>query len=195
MGSTVLNKLRAKNGIVRRFQKNEDGSTAIEFVLLALPFSALLFAILETAIVFFITSTMTHAVSEASRTIRTGTFQQGCADDEDAFKAAVCNGMAQIGNCSQRLRIDVVKSSTNQFQMSLLPQLPQEDGSNSNDESPIPASTYTNTGARDVVIVRAQYFHKLALPGKLTFLANRNGNVRLLQTTTAFKNEPFPNSC
>jgi len=60
---------------IRRYLKNREGTAAIEFAILAIPFFMLLFAILELAIVFFINSTLTHSVSEASRQIRTGNFQ------------------------------------------------------------------------------------------------------------------------
>src|SRR5437660_530468 len=38
---------------MRRFARQQDGSTMVEFGLVAAPFLALVFAILETAIVFF----------------------------------------------------------------------------------------------------------------------------------------------
>lgn len=180
---------------LRSLKKDKSGSTAIEFAMLAIPFSGLIFAIIETALVFFLTSTMANAVSSTSRLIRTGQFQAGCADNKDDFKQAVCDTMGSIGNCQGRLRIDVVRASNNQFELSLLPPPDVEDPSDPNAETPIPDSSYVTSGAGDIMIVRAQYFHKLALPGWITFLPNRNGNVRLLQTTTAFKNEPFPGTC
>ena len=39
--------------LVRRFVRQEDGVAAVEFALVAAPFLALIFAILETALVFF----------------------------------------------------------------------------------------------------------------------------------------------
>ncbi len=180
---------------LKRYSKNADGSTAMEFAILAIPFSGLLFAILETAIVFFISSTMTNAVSNASRQIRTGQFQAVCADNEQTFKNLVCSNMGQLGNCQQRLRVDVVKLTNGNFDLSALPTTPPENTADPNQETPIPGSTYTSSAGEEIVIVRAQYFHKLVLPGWMTMLPNRNGNVRLLQSTTAFKNEPFPGTC
>jgi len=60
---------------IRRYLKNKEGTAAIEFAILAIPFFMLLFAVLELAVVFFINSTLNHAVSEAGRQIRTGNFQ------------------------------------------------------------------------------------------------------------------------
>jgi len=45
---------------LRGYLANRDGASAIEFAILFLPFIMLVFAILELAIVFFITATMTH---------------------------------------------------------------------------------------------------------------------------------------
>jgi len=131
----VTHKKLTKFRSLRNYLRNKEGSTAIEFALLALPFSALLFAIVETAVVFFISSSISHALSEAGRDVRLGSFQQA-------------GGV-------------------------------------------IPASTYQSSGGNDVVIARARFFHRLALPGNLTLLANRAGNIRLIEATTAFRNEPF----
>jgi len=76
---------------MRRYLKNREGTAAIEFAILAIPFFMLLFAILELAIVFFINSTLNHSVSEASRQIRTGNFQS-CGTKEK-FKELVCANM------------------------------------------------------------------------------------------------------
>ncbi len=50
----------------RRFARQQDGAAAVEFALVAAPFSALIFAILETALVFFAGQTLETAAS-ASR--------------------------------------------------------------------------------------------------------------------------------
>jgi len=166
----------------RRYRKNRDGATAIEFAILAIPFFSLIFAILELAIVFFISSAMSHAVSEAGRQIRVGNFQAcGTADE---FRDLVCANMASIGSCDTRLRIDVVSGT--KFSTTTLAD-PDPD-----DPDP-PAHVYTNTSAGAPVVVRAQYFHQLALPSALTRLENIPGtNVRRLDAITAFQNEPFP---
>jgi len=102
---------------IRRYLKNREGTAAIEFAILAIPFFMLLFAILELAIVFFINSTLTHSVSEASRQIRTGNFQ--ACGSQDKFKELVCANMQGLGNCEKRLRIDVV--TDNSFNTITLP--------------------------------------------------------------------------
>ena len=87
---------------IARLSKNTDGATAIEFALLALPFFALLFGILELAVIFFISSTLNFAVSEAGRQIRTGSFQL-CSQAQ--FKALVCSNMSGVGDCLSLIHI------------------------------------------------------------------------------------------
>ena len=176
---------------IRRYLKNREGTAAIEFAILAIPFFMLLFAILELAIVFFINSTLTHSVSEASRQIRTGNFQ--ACGSKDKFKELVCANMQGLGNCEKRLRIDVVTdNSFNTITLPAPPAPPDPDPSDPTAED-IENGTYTNTVASAPVIVRGLYYHKLVLPPQLTRLENISGKgIRLLAATTAFKNEPFP---
>ena len=48
--------------LARRFARAQDGAAAVEFALVAAPFLALIFAILETALVFFAGQTLEAAV-------------------------------------------------------------------------------------------------------------------------------------
>ena len=50
---------------MRRFTRKEDGATAIEFGMVAAPFFALLFAILETVFVFYAGQTLENAVGDS----------------------------------------------------------------------------------------------------------------------------------
>ena len=62
---------------VGRFIRQRDGATVVEFGLVALPFLGLLFAILQTALVFFAGQVLQTAVTNASRLIMTGQAQTG----------------------------------------------------------------------------------------------------------------------
>jgi len=88
---------------LRKYRRARDGATAIEFAILLVPFSAMLFAIIELGIVFFI--------------------QAGVAD---TFEQKVCDNMAGLGDCGL-LRVDVVSSSTGKFEPDLLPPTPTSD--------------------------------------------------------------------
>lgn len=174
---------------LNRYKTDNKGATALEFGLLAAPFLMILFAIVELAVVFFLNSTLTHAMHESARDVRTGEFQASCGGAAE-FKSAVCDKLA-IGSCSN-LRIDVVTSPSGRFQPGLLPPAPTTaDPSDPGNPNRLPDS-YVQTAARSVVVVRAEYYHKLAFPGVMTRLSNQPGNYRLLSTSTAFRNEPFP---
>ena len=174
---------------LRGYKRSEDGATAIEFAMLAIPFFSLIFAILELAVVFFISSSLNHAVSEAGRQIRIGNFQN-CG--KAAFKKQVCDTMISIGSCQNNLRLDVIKNTT--FGEITLPDIPPPPivppGSA---PPPVVNGDYDESVAGEPVVIRALFYHKLILPAQLTRLGSSPGsNTRIIRSTTAFRNEPFP---
>ncbi len=91
---------------MRRFARKEDGAAAIEFGMVAAPFFALLFAILETAFVFFAGQTLENAVGDSSRLIMTGQAQsQGM--NQSTFKDAVCARVYGLFDCQNGVHVDV----------------------------------------------------------------------------------------
>ena len=178
----------------KRFKKNEDGATAIEFAVVALPFFALLFGIMELAVVFFINSALVQATSEAGRVLRVGNFQACGGADE--FKAIVCNNMTGLGNCWKNVRIDVIQGDS--FKTIALPEIPEieEVDATKTGEEAIPQTLngqFDGNAAGDTMVVRAVLNYRLALPPLLTRLENPPGSgARRLIATTAFNNEPFP---
>jgi len=151
---------------IRRYLKNKEGTAAIEFAILAIPFFMLLFA----------------------GQIRTGNFQD--CGTQDNFKKLVCAKMSGLGNCEKRLRIDV--ATGNSFGSVTLPEPPEPpkpDPKDPNATVQIPNGEWVDTTA----VIRGLYYHKLVLPPQLTRLESIEGRgIRLLNSTTAFKNEPFP---
>src|ERR1700742_1203357 len=90
----------------RRIVREQDGATTVEFALLMAPFLALIFAIIETAIVFFAGQTLETANAEAARLIMTGQAQtQGFSQAQ--FKNAVCSRIYGLFNCQGGLYVDV----------------------------------------------------------------------------------------
>ncbi len=61
-----------RRGFLARFLRDRSGSTAIEFTILAIPFSLLVFAILESCIAFAGQEVMANATDAVARQIRTG---------------------------------------------------------------------------------------------------------------------------
>src|SRR3569833_1128787 len=108
--SRLLTKTLAGTGLrlVRRFARQQSGATTFEFALVAAPFMALLFAILETAIIFFAGQVLETAMADSARLIMTGQAQTN-GFDQTAFKNAVCSRIYGLFDCQNSLMIDVRK--------------------------------------------------------------------------------------
>src|SRR5437763_5625471 len=90
----------------RRMLREQSGAAAVEFALVAAPFLALLFAIIETAIVFFAGQALETAVADSSRLIMTGQAQSQNFDAA-AFKNAVCAKIFGLFDCQNGVYVDV----------------------------------------------------------------------------------------
>ena len=78
-----------------RFSRDEDGAVAIEFAALAIPFSMLVFAILESCISFAGQQILVNTTDAIARQIRTG--QLKAADvNATSLKAAICEDLEII---------------------------------------------------------------------------------------------------
>ena len=114
MGHFTSSKLRAggisRFGLLRAFRRRDDGSVAIEFGLVLAPFLAVLFAIMETAMVFFAGQTLETAVANSARLIMTGQAQNGELT-ETTFKEEVCGKIQGLFNC-ENVTVDVKKYNT-----------------------------------------------------------------------------------
>lgn len=174
--------------LVSRFARQERGATAIEFGMVAMPFLALTFAILETAIIFFAGQTLESAVQNASRLILTGQAQTGGANysTADAFRTnAVCpNSAAFLFDCS-KIYVDV-KSYTSFGQISQTPPVTN----NQFDQS---KTGYTLAGPNCIQTVTVYYVWPVYVSLLSDNLSNL-GNNRLLSASAVFKNEPYATS-
>jgi Flp pilus assembly pilin Flp len=170
-------------GRFRRFGRDENGAIAVEFAIVATPFIALMFAILETALVFFGGQLLESAISNSARLIRTGQAQQQGFTAEQ-FKDSVCSQVMSVFDCYGGLVLDVRKYAT--FDSVNLGMPLDEDGNLIVDEE------YQPGKGGEIVVVRA--FYKWTTFSRLLGLdlTNMSGGYRLLASTAAFKNEPFP---
>jgi Flp pilus assembly protein TadG len=88
-------KRRFRRRLLGAFVKNRDGSTAIEFTMLAIPFSLLVFAILESCISFAGQQVLANATDDIARQLRTG--QIKATDiNETILKNMVCDRLEII---------------------------------------------------------------------------------------------------
>lgn len=181
--------------IFRQFARQEDGTTMVEFGLVAAPFLALMFAILETALFFFASQTLETAVADSSRLILTGQAQNSAdtdpawkADPLKQFKADVCNRIKAMFDCNTGFYVDV--RSYNQFSAADL-SLPLDKGKVVTGFTP----QYNPGGPGDIVVVRVMYewpMYLSFLTTNIKFdLSNMTSGKRLIMATAAFRNEPY----
>lgn len=172
----------AGRGFLARLWRDRRGATALEFALVALPFFSLMLAIFETTAVFFATSTLENAVSDAARQIRTGQVQSANMTGIQ-FKALICAKTVPLLACDENLTVDV-RSFAN-FQAVNFP-APLDANKNFQIQP-----QFTPGQAGDIVLVRVFYTWKVVTPLIGATLANMVDNKRLISTATAFRNEPF----
>lgn len=167
---------------IGRFRRAQQGSAAVEFAMLAIPFFLLLYAVIDTSLVYFATQTLENGVATAARQIKTGQAQAANMTQQQ-FRTLICNQITMLLACDARLGIDVRKFTS--FSNVALPAALDQNGN-------LTGNYQFNMGvAGDIVVVRAFYAWPVLTPTFGQSLVNMNGNARLLTAAMAFKNEPF----
>jgi Flp pilus assembly protein TadG len=167
--------------LLRRFRRNSDGATIVEFAIVAPTFFALLFAILETAMVFLAGQVLETITQDSARMILTGQAQQGNFTQAN-FRSYVCSQIPALFSCTD-MAIDVT-SYTSFASISLNNPI---DGSGNY----TPPSGWSCGGPGSIVVVRITYPWQLYVTGLGYNISNFNGNQRLLTAIAAFQNEPY----
>jgi len=168
---------------VRRFARRDEGAAAVEFGMVAAPFLALMFAIMETALVFFAGQTMETAVADSARLIMTGQAQSQ-SFDAAAFKTSVCSKIGGLFNCAGGLYVDVKTYSS-------FGSVDNSSPVDANGQLKTGSFGYTPGGPGDIVVVRLMYQWPVYASMLGFNLGNMAGNKRLLLATAAFRNEPY----
>jgi Flp pilus assembly protein TadG len=166
---------------LRRLCTSEAGAAIVEFALVGPAFIALLFAILETGVVFVTQQVLQTATTEAARLIMTGQAQTQSLSSS-AFQQDVCDNSGDWLNCGNLyVNVQVFSSFTSMTMLN-----PIQNGR-------IDSTTmhFNFGGPGDIVLV--QVFYQLPVyTAPLGFdLSNMSGSNRLLIATSVFRNEPY----
>lgn len=177
----------ARRRRLRAFLVSNEGATAVEFAMVAFPFFALLFGVLELGMLFMASATIDAATTQVARQIRTGQFQSSASHSTSDFKTAVCNGMSWIStsDCQANLSVDA-RTFASFSAVDLTPPIKN----NQIDQTQL---TFTPGNACDIVLVRVFYPWTLLAPVLEPGLPNLGPNQRLLTTAVAFRNENWTN--
>jgi Flp pilus assembly protein TadG len=151
--------------------------------MVAAPFLALLFAIMETAIVFFAGQALETAAADSARLIMTGQAQtQGF--DKAKFKNEVCKKIYGLFDCANGVYVDVKKYTTFDSIDLSKPVNPETKTFTDNTQ-------YNPGGPGDTVVVRLYYQWPVYVSLLGFNLADMAGGKRLIAATAVFRNEPY----
>lgn len=174
---------RKPTGFLSRFRRAREGATAVEFAIVATPFLALMFGILDLGLVFLVSTTLENAVEEASRKIRTGELQTA-GGTASTFKTAVCDELSWLGtDCSSALHVDVRTFAT--F-ANVTTSDPTTNGAFDDTKT-----QFSTGGSESIVLVRVYYEWGLMAPLMNPGLKNLANGKRMISATATFRNEPY----
>jgi len=175
-------KRSGRNKSVNGFKRDENGVTAIEFSLLALPFFAIIGAILETSLIFLASQVLDSAVNDSSRLIKTGQAQTANYTSTE-YRTAICDGLYAMFDCNDlRIRVSEV---ANFGAATLLNVVDPTDGSWTIVEN------YDDGAGTSVILVEAYYKWPTVLDLLNFNLSNLADGTRMLSAVRVFRNEPF----
>ncbi len=171
--------------------RQRSGSATVEFALVAIPFIALTFALLETSVLMFNQSLVQGAVLSAARQIRTGQLQAGPGTSPSqqasvlsTFQTAVCNDIgAAINLTCANLFFDVRTFAS--FGSISIP-APIFDG-----QGNVTNTSFNTGGSAGIVTVRVIYVATPITPGLSSLLGAGAGQPLTITYTVVLRNEPF----
>jgi Flp pilus assembly protein TadG len=169
--------------LLRRFRRNRKAAAAVEFALVAPVFLALLFAILETALMFFASQVLESVTQQSARMILTGQAQNS-GWIQSNFQTYVCNQIPALFSCAN-MSVNVQNYSSFETITFSTPL----DNSGNLDTSKM---QYSPGGPGCKVVVTVRYPWQLYVTRLGFNLSNYPNNQRLLAASAVFKNEPFP---
>lgn len=164
----------------QRWCKCQQGVTAIEFALLAVPFVLIVIGIIELALVNTAGFVLQGAVSDAARLIRTGQVQQAEADPEDMFFEALCDHAGMLLNCDNL-----------QYTVETLDNFADADDADLDENGGLNNQQFDPGSARDIVLIRVVYLYPLLTPLIGEFFSDYPENTKLLMSTIVLETEPY----
>jgi Flp pilus assembly protein TadG len=173
----------SSSAVLPRRPRRRDGSSAVEFAMVAFPFFFMMFAIMEIGIVFVTDSVLENATIDTGRLIRT--LQ---AEDNNMtaaqFKSKLCENMSVFSSqCPSRATVDVrvITKFTNQP----VPD-PLANGTSFDDSQ----LGYTNGQAGSLILIRVWYKQPLFTPFLAQSLSQLKDGHTIMTSTTTFRKEP-----
>lgn len=163
------------------WRKDQEGTTAIEFSLLFIPYLLLTLGIIELSIMYASASLLEGATGSAARLIRTGQIQQSAGDPEEMFRNAICDYATVLIQCD-----DVVVEV-----------LPLDSYTDYDDYAPVydedgnlVSQGFDAGGSNDRMLIRVAYRYTMMTPLVGPLLCGSDGG-RLFMSTIVLQIEPY----
>lgn len=166
---------------LRSWFRKDDGATAIEFSLVAIPYFMLSLGIIELSLMYASASLLEGATDSAARLIRTGQIQQSNGDPETQFREAMCNFVNVLIDCND-VTIEVQTMNSYEDFDSLAPVF-DEDGN-------MMSQGFNAGGSNDRVLIRVGYRYTMKTPLVGPLLNGPDGGT-LFMSTIVLQSEPY----
>jgi Flp pilus assembly protein TadG len=166
-----------------RWIRKKEGTTAVEFALVGIPFVLMIIGTVEMAVMFTAQSVLHESTFTAARLIRTGQIQGGgMGDGEQAFRQSVCDFASLLIPC-ERIQFQVRQIPT--FSDAQDQDLEFDEDGNLEDQDFDPG------GVSEIVLVRVVYNYPIITPFMQPFLGQNGGMTRMMVSTIVLQNEPY----
>ncbi|MCZ7479878.1 pilus assembly protein [Rhizobium rhizogenes] len=90
--------------LLRKFGVSRDGTAAIEFAILAIPYFLVVFAIIETFIAMMAEQVVVNATETMARRLRTGQISSSISKED--FRKNFCNEVSVMITCSDEIKTE-----------------------------------------------------------------------------------------
>ncbi len=166
-------------GFLKNWCKKEDGTTAIEFSMLLMPYLMISLGIIEMSLMFTSASLVEGATSSAARLIRTGQLQQSAGDPETLFRDALCEYATVLVSCDDMvIEVQTLGSYGDYTQAAF------------NGDGDMISQGFDAGESNDRVVVRVAYRYSMMTPLVGNLLNGPDGST-LFMSTIVLQTEPY----
>lgn len=184
MPNSILNSKKSKrlklSSLLKRFKKEQDGVTAVEFAMLGLPFFLILTSILEVSIFFFAGQYLDNSVDQVARKVRVGAIKSNMSQSE--FKQKICDELTLMFKCN-KLKVDLKVVAT-------YDKLGEDTPSPNDGKLEDSQYTYGTLGKEKIVQLTVHYEWPIVTNFVAKHWANLD-NGALMNSVAAFKTEAY----
>ncbi|MGN7439169.1 MAG: TadE/TadG family type IV pilus assembly protein [Alcanivorax sp.] len=165
--------------LLRKYKKNRDGATAIEFSMLFMPYLLISLGIIELSLMYLSASLVEGATDSAARLIKTGKIQQTNGDPQQMFRDALCDFATVLVDCEDFIIEVTTIDSYGDYSAATF---------DSNGDL-IPQG-FDPGASNDRVVIRVAYRYQMITP-IVGPLLNGPGGSTLFMSTIVMQSEPY----